>query len=251
MLRSVLARALLVLLLTTACSIPLQRKVAADPSVVVLVHGLANWPVHMSYLETALEKNGFQVLNLGYPSTDVSIEEAAGLLREKVLRIEAGTRVNFVAHSLGNIVVRKMLEEDLPYALGRMVMIAPPNQGSFRAQQLRDLGLYRWFFGPAGQELSRDNEEFFRDLPPPPMEFGVIAGGRGVEGYSSKLPGDDDGTVSVQSTRLEGMADFIVLQDSHTLILFDRDTAEQTLHFLNHGRFQHDSEQTKTVSEGP
>jgi len=206
--------------------------------IVVLLHGIANIPLSMKYLETNLEKAGYQVHNLGYPSTDVPIEEAANRIREKVTALSGSDRINFVGHSMGNLVIRLVLGKDLP-RLKRFVMIAPPNHGSFLAQRLEDLDIYKWIFGPAGQQLPADNRAFFESLPIPPCEFGIIAGGRGTEGgYNPLLEGDDDGTVRVEETKLPGAADFMVIHNTHTLILFDPETVQQTIHFLKNGRFR-------------
>jgi len=213
-------------------------RISSADEIVVLLHGIANIPLSMKYLENRLEKAGYQVHNLGYPSTHVSIEAAAAGIREKVEALGEGHHVNFVGHSMGNLVIRLMLKEDIP-GLGRIVMIAPPNQGSFMAQRLEDLDIYRWIFGPAGQELPADNEAFFGSLPIPNCEFGIIAGGRGTEsGFNPLLEGDDDGTVRVEETRLKGAADFTLVHNTHTLILFDPETVEQTIHFLKNGRFK-------------
>ncbi len=205
---------------------------------VVLLHGLASFPVSMALLERVLEKEGYAVRNLGYPSTRGSVNDAAARVMQEVHDLSPVITVHFVAHSMGNIVIRRMLNEEIPN-LGRMVMIAPPNKGSLLAQQLKDLGVFRWVFGPAGQQLSSDNAPFFDSLPSPPCEFGIIAGGKGDgKGYNPFLPGDDDGTITVESTMLEGASDFILLKTTHTLILFLKETAEQTVCFLKYGRFK-------------
>lgn len=223
------------ILLAVSLIIP---KTALGDEVVVLLHGIANVPLSMKYLEKHIQDAGYRVHNLGYPSTEVSIEEAAAQVLSQVNAVAGGATVNFVAHSMGNLVVRSMLRSG-GITLGRMVMIAPPNKGSYAAQRLRDLDIYRWFFGPAGEELPADNREFFRRLPVPPCPFGIIAGGSGTpEGYNPLLEGDDDGTVRVEETMLPGAADFILIHNTHTLILFDPETAEQTVSFLKTGRFQ-------------
>ena len=206
--------------------------------VVVLLHGIANIPLSMKYLESSLEKAGYQVHHLGYPSTDVPIEEAAARIREKVMAMSGAKSINFVGHSMGNLLIRIILTDNLP-GLGRVVMIAPPNQGSFMAQRLEDMDIYRWIFGPAGQQLPANNRAFFNNLPVPDCEFGIIAGGKGTEGgYNPLLDGDDDGTVRVEETKLDGAADFIVVNNIHTLILFDPETVQQTIHFLKNGQFK-------------
>ena len=227
----------IVIAIFLAISSVIPASALAD-EIVVLLHGIANIPLSMKYLENSLEKAGYRVYNLGYPSTDVPIEEAAASVRERVMGLKNAERINFVGHSMGNLVIRMVLGEELP-GLGRVVMIAPPNQGSFIAEQLEDLDLYRWIFGPAGQELPANNRDFFENLPVPNYEFGIIAGGKGTEnGYNPLLEGDDDGTVSVAETKLPGAADFIIINRTHTLILFAPETVEQTISFLKTGRFQ-------------
>lgn len=225
----------LVILLTLVCVIP---GIALAGEIVVLLHGIANVPLSMKVIENSLEEAGFRVHNLGYPSTEETIEEASRQVLNRVSSLAGGSTVHFVGHSMGNLVVRAMLREEA-FRPGRIVMIAPPNQGAYAAQRLKDLDIYRWFFGPAGTELAADNRVFFDSLPVPRGEFGIIAGGTGTEdGYNPFLEGDDDGTVRVEETRLPGAADFILVHSTHTLILFDPETARQTISFLKSGRFQ-------------
>jgi len=226
------------LFISIAIASSLFPKTSSADEIVVLLHGIANIPLSMKYLENSLKKAGYQIHNLGYPSTGVPIEEAAARIREKVMAMDGAKRIHFVGHSMGNLLIRIILANDLP-GLGRVVMIAPPNQGSFMAQRLEDMDIYRWIFGPAGQQLPASNRAFFDNLPVPDCEFGIIAGGKGTEGgYNPLLDGDDDGTVRVEETKLEGAADFIVVNNIHTLILFDPETVEQTIHFLKFGKFQ-------------
>lgn len=209
---------------------------------VFLLHGIANIPLSMKFLESRLGKAGYTVHNLGYPSTRVPIEEAADQVRGKIEQLAGTDTVHIVAHSMGNLVARKALDGDLPHSgqikLGKMVMIAPPSRGSFAAERLKELDIFRWVFGPAGQQLPSKNTAFFENLPEPPCPFGIIAGGRGTEdGYNPLVPGDDDGTVSVEETKLPGAADMVVIRNTHTLLLFDEKTAANVISFLKTGRF--------------
>ncbi len=206
---------------------------------VVLLHGIANVPLSMAYIKRGLEKEGYDVLNLGYQSTRSTVESAASELHTRVVSAVKGGKIHFVAHSLGNIVVRKMLAE--PFSrLGRMVMITPPNQGSELSERFKNLELYKWIFGPAGQQLSSDNPVFFNSLPVPPCQFGIIAGGKGNDrGFNPLLKGDNDGTISVETTRMESASDFIIIDSLHTMILFSRETLEQVISFLKSGKFRH------------
>ena len=87
-------------------------------------------------------------------------------------------------------------------------------------------------------ELRSSNENFWRSLPPPPIEFGILAGGLGDgKGFNPILPGDDDGTLSLDETRLEGAKEFLVLPYQHSLILLRKKTAAMTADFLENGSF--------------
>jgi hypothetical protein len=122
--------------------------------------------------------------------------------------------------------------------LGRIVMFAPPNQGAELAEKLGRNQVFRMVFGSAGVQLARQWPELEKRLAIPACEFGIIAGGRGDErGWNPLLTGDDDGVVSVSTTRLPGAADFLVLPVSHTFLMQNAQVLECTLRFLEQGCF--------------
>lgn len=212
-----------------------------DGEWVVLLHGIFRGPRSMAKIEKALVESGYRVLNFGYPSTRESIEDIAELLHQEVQRLPRGNgRVHFVTHSLGGIVVRYYLAHySCPYA-GRIVMIAPPNRGSTLASYLAKWMPYRWMFGKAGQQVAESPDSYPLLLPPPRAEFGVIAGGLGGEvGINPLIPGDNDGTVKVDETKLPGMKDFILIKGQHSTLLAQRPVAENVLFFLAEGTFKH------------
>jgi hypothetical protein len=93
---------------------------------------------------------------------------------------------------------------------------------------------------PVARQVRCDRQEPGTEgtLGTPSFEFGIIAGGRGNEnGYNPWLPGDDDGIVSVESTRLAGAADFLLLPLNHAELRSDDKVLECTLRFLQHGYF--------------
>lgn len=211
---------------------------SATERTVFLLHGILRTDRSMRRLEKTLKSRGFQVVSLRYPSRSRTIEEHADWLAAEVKEKGRGD-LYFVGHSLGAIVIRRYLAVHHPADAKRFVMIAPPNHGSFMAEKAAQLGVYRWIYGSkAGMELRSSNENFWRGLPPPPIEFGILAGGLGDDkGFNPSLPGDDDGTVTVEEARLEGAKDLRIVPYQHSLILLRKKTAVMTADFLETGSF--------------
>lgn len=212
---------------------------AAEPEAVIVLHGLGRTARSMSPLASRLADAGFRVHNMGYPSTG---EEPAALVEQLGLRVaqccDGAPRMHFVGHSLGGLITRAFLAESEPENLGRVVMIAPPNHGSQIVDELGDSALFEWALGPTASQLGTDPDDFPGRLPPPRYELGVIAGVTSTNPVgSSILPGEDDGTVTVESAKLPGMTDFVTVPHSHTFIMRSEDVARLTIHFLRHGRF--------------
>lgn len=240
-----LACALLLAVASTLASADERAAVIEPPSsvpeTVVLLHGLGRSSFSMKQLASSLEDAGYATVNIDYPSTRLEAEDLGGMLEQQlaVCCLEA-ERVHFVTHSLGGIVVRAYLAEHSLPNLGRVVMLAPPNQGSEWVDALRDVAVFEWIMGPTAVELGTDPESLPNRLPPADYPVGIIAGNQVVNPLGAELiPGDDDGTVSVEHTRLEGMTDFIELPASHTFIMYSDEVARQVLAFLRTGHFEH------------
>lgn len=204
---------------------------------VVLLHGLARRHGSLSRMAGALRGAGFATWAHSYPSRRVSIAEAAAIVAAQLAR-DAGDRpLLAVTHSLGGIVWRHLAHPRLRWVRG--VMLAPPNQGSELARSLGHLPLFRWFYGPAGQELGGAAA-----WPAPPAEALVIAGRRGLAltNPSSWTVGRrfgagvaHDGTVAVDETRLEGAPAPTVVDATHTWIMNDPAVHAMTVRFLRDG----------------
>ncbi|GIX43693.1 MAG: alpha/beta fold hydrolase [Candidatus Hydrogenedentota bacterium] len=208
---------------------------------VFLLHGIGRTPLDMWPMARGLAREGFAVVNWGYPSRRSSIADLASMLAAQVASYDAPV-YHFVGHSMGGIILRKYLAEQPPARVGRLVMIGSPNQGSKVAEFFGEWWLFRKIFGPAGQELRCGSPGICSTIGIPKCEFGIIAGGLGNRwGMNPLLGSDNDGTVTVEETLLEGACDFLLLPYPHPIIQAFPRTVRNTLHFLRHGRFAESS----------
>ena len=197
----------------------------------------------MRKMAAALGSAGYVVHNLDYPSRSASIavlsERAVG---EAVALCADAKVLHFVTHSLGGILVRYYLSRHTVANLGRVVMLGPPNRGSEVVDILGGWRLFRLINGPAGGELGTGAESTPNRLGPAAFEVGVIAGNWSIERINSRMiSGPSDGKVGVESTKLEGMADHVVLPTSHTFMMKNPRVIRQTLAFLRDGLFERSS----------
>lgn len=208
---------------------------------VILIHGLGRSSRSFFGMAKVLRAEGYIVVGFDYPSTRVPIQTSAEYLHSVLQSLEGIDQIDVVCHSMGGLLLRAFLMQQQEPRFHRAVMLGVPNQGAQMADFLKNNVLFKAVLGPAGQQLVTDQAGLISQLPVPDMPFGVIAGGRsGSKGYNPILPGDNDSTVTVASTRLPGATDFIVFPVIHSLLMNDSRCIEATRHFLRHGKFAAD-----------
>ena len=209
----------------------------------ILLHGLGRLRQSMGGLDRHLKHLGYSTINLAYPSTTKTIEAIADTHLARAVHTceESGAgKIHFVGHSLGGLIVREYLQGNSVPAGSRLVMLSPPNQGSELVDLLTQVPVYRWITGPAGQEIGRGPESLVNRLKPVAIDIGVIAGNFSINLLAAAfMDGPGDGMVSVKSTVLPEMRDFIIVPNTHTFIMRDPFVMSQVAHFLKHGRFNH------------
>ncbi len=194
----------------------------------------------MSDLAKYLTDNNYDVINLDYPSTDYNLYELSQKLKKEIsLHISENKKVNFIGYSMGGLLVRIILNDQKYKNMGKVVQLAPPNQGSEVADLVQNNFLYKKIYGPAGAQLIT-NQEKIKDLLQDNIDYelGIIAGNFSIDPISSAIiPGEDDGKVSVAATKLKNMKDHITVNASHSFFPSNSKVQKQTLYFLQNGKF--------------
>ncbi len=190
----------------------------------------------MQPLARALERDGFSTLNIPYPSGRLPIPYLVARIRTQVEKITDGRPVNFITHSLGGILARSLLAEEVPWQTGKVIMLAPPNSGSEIVDWSKNHPLLHLMLGPAGRSLASDGAPSNLRAFPTGIEAAVIMGNRCPIPVFRKILGEEnDGIVSAAGGRIDGLKGFSVINADHTFIQMHPETIRLSLHFLKTG----------------
>ena len=194
---------------------------------VSLVHGFFAKSLMMTVLGHRLDRRGYLSRPWGYSNMRRSILEHAEAFSHELARLDADLavgKIHLVTHSMGGIIARAALERFRPRKLGRFVMLAPPNRGSFVATAT--VGILGGLFKPVA-ELTTAPDSLVNSLGMPTgVDVGVIAASR-------------DALVSQDSTRPDVPHDHVTIPCLHSSLLFRRDAADLVAAFLATGEFPH------------
>ena len=213
----------------------------AQPNVVLLLHGLGRTRRSMAPLRAFLQDAGFDAATVGYASTRANIDAHADGLRDVLDGIPPGRRVHLVAHSLGNLVIRRFFKRhgDVGQSWGGCVMLAPPNNGSILARRLDRVPVvahtFRVLFGKSAIQIAAF-DRLVGDLATAtemPLPVGVV-------GTRSRLPNPlatgGDFIVTLDETRLDGST-HLELPGHHAVLMRDPAVMRQVAAFLRTGHF--------------
>jgi hypothetical protein len=144
--------------------------------------------------------------------------------------------VHLVGHSLGGIVILHALRQRPDLAVGRVLLLGSPVNGSLLAKRLNRSSLTRWLLGRTVEGgLLGDGPGWDGN-----GALGTVSGTRphGIGVLLGGLPGEHDGTVTVEETRLAGATDSICIRTTHTGMVFSSAVADAVSTFLVHGAFR-------------
>jgi pimeloyl-ACP methyl ester carboxylesterase len=210
---------------------------AGAPAVAVLVHGLWMHGVVMELQRRYLAKEGIEAVCYSYPSRRLTLTQNADRLVQFARSLSAAT-IHWVGHSLGGLIILRMLERESTLLPGRAVLLGPPYAGTYAGDALARSALGTRMLGlgiPEWPSLAKQANFPGRDI-------GVIAGNLSIglgRLAAPGLPRPNDGAVAVVETLIPAACDRIELPVSHTGMLFSRRVAHQTAVFLRAGRFDH------------
>jgi pimeloyl-ACP methyl ester carboxylesterase len=207
---------------------------------VLLLHGLAASSRSLRRLERAIVSEGYETLNLAYPSCRMRLADLVEQVHaQRDWIAHPNGRTHIVTYSMGGLLARGYIARHRPPNLGRVVMLAPPNGGSEVADLLAENFLYRCIFGPVGAELTTNRPESVAQLlGNVDYPLGVIAGNRFIDPLGWLfISGPNDGRVSVERTKVYGMTDHVTIPASHFAMMRNKSAFRYTIHFLKHGRF--------------
>ncbi len=206
------------------------------------IHGYGGLGIELTEIQKVIEKEGFVSEIYTYPSLVKDVDSVGFTLFQKIQEENYDT-VSFVTHSLGALVVRSIYEHidsltSFPF-IQRIVMIAPPNNGSPVADFFAQFSFVKHIIGPNINNLTTNPLTGAGKYPIPTCEVGLIAGSSGGKrGYNIFLQGDNDGVLLPEQTKMGIEKDLVFVKSGHIELLFNKTVKKYVTSFLIHGRFK-------------
>lgn len=200
---------------------------------IVLVHGLWYHGIGMALMAKRLRAQGWRVRVFSYPTISQPFARNARALQKFALKSEARQQ-HFVGHSLGGLLILRMLQEFRLPLPGRVLLLGTPLDGSHVARRIGGQTLLRPALGRSAGVLYQGFDEL-----PPERQVGMIAGNRpvGIGQITGRLLDANDGTVLVKETLHEQLDDHLLLPVTHTQLVLSARVVDSATHFLLFGNF--------------
>ena len=207
-----------------------------DNSIVVFVHGLWVNGMELGVLRYLVKRRGFQSVRFSYRSVKYAVQVNAERLAAFIWDLPKADKVHLVGHSLGGLVILKMFDEFEDIPPGRVVLMGSPVRGSQAARRLQEIPWGPRLLGKSAENGLTDTRELQWDGS---RDLGIIAGTHlwGIGYLVKRLAKPNDGTVTVEETKLKGASDFVTFPVTHTSMAFSRDVADAITCFIRNGRF--------------
>ncbi len=209
---------------------------------VLVLHGLGMNRMFMLGLTQHLRSGGRKVYSISYPSRSKSFADIVDEHVAPAVESAKADKLDFVGHSMGGLLVRLYAKKYGAEKIGRVVMLATPNHGSEVADFMKRWSFFRQFTGTVGPDLGTDHSDIHAQLPKTlPFECGIVAGENQLlhfpATYLAGLPTPNDGIVSVESTKIEGMKAHTVIPADHSQIVWSPTAWKLSSLFLDTGKF--------------
>ena len=213
---------------------PLMANVKQEK--LILIHGFMNHQ-SMNSINGIFRKNGYDVENYQYKSRDKNIKAHAKDLVSRLRRLsDKNTPINFVAFSLGGLVLKSALNhrncpDNAKY--GKIILISSPTNGSKIARFLGKSKWIRKIFGDgSGKDLYTTEEGGFSHLGEFPKTAKVLVIS-GTFGFNPLFEGRNDGKVAVSESCLKTPHRHEYVNAGHSWITKDLCTINLIDKFLN------------------
>ncbi len=208
-----------------------ERRAAPAARHVLLLHGLWMPPLAMHRFAAQLREAGHATDVIGYRSIVGSTEAGVARIRD---RLRGGPPTHLIGHSLGGLMALEALRAEPTLPVARMVCLGTPLCGSGVAKAMSRRTLTALYLGRSAALLRAGCIAL-----PEGLEIGMVAGSRphGLGALVARFDGIHDGTVALEETRVPGLADHILIDASHSGLLFSPEAARQAIAFLRNGRF--------------
>lgn len=209
---------------------------------IYLIHGYGGLGLEMEKIREAVQNEGFTTEIYVYKSLIDDVDSVSLNLIQTIQKEKFDT-VSFVTHSMGALVVRSMYEKldslsGFPF-VHRIVMIAPPNNGSPIADFFSQFKFVKYIIGPNINNLTTNKITGASKYPIPTCEVGLIAGSfGGKRGFNMFINSDNDGVLIPENTKMGIEKDVVFVKSWHVGLLFNKKVIRYVNNFIQQGKFK-------------